>query len=101
LLPLFMVKRLGGSRHKTRYKLAKAPEEHGRLRITARLRTFNEGERVSLSLDSAAHAGSFHPRHHGKTGVIVAKQGRAYLVEINDKNKRKKILALPVHLHHV
>ncbi len=96
-----MVKRMGGVRHKTRYKLSKPAGEHGRLRITARLAKFADGEKVSLAIDSACQAGVFHPRHHGKTGVVVGSQGKAYLVSIMDKNKRKTILALPVHLKHV
>ena len=96
-----MVKRMGGSRHKTRYKLQRAAGEHGKLRLTARLAQFKEGEQVALIIDSSESKGMFFPRHHGKTGTVVGTQGRAYYVKIKDKNKTKTILALPVHLKHV
>lgn len=96
-----MVKRMGGKRHKTRYKLQLAAGEHGRLRLTARLAQYAEGDHVALVLDASESKGMFFPRHHGKTGTVVGKQGRAYYVRFNDKNKAKTVLALPVHLRHV
>ena len=64
-----MVRRMGGSRHKTRYKLQRAAGEHGKLRLTARLAQFKEGEQVALIIDSSESKGMFFPRHHGKTGL--------------------------------
>lgn len=96
-----MVKRMGGSRHKTRYKLQRAAGERGRVRITAYMQEFKEGDKVALRIDPSVQKGMFFPRHHGKTGVIVGKQGRSYLVQISDKNKQKTLISHPVHLLHV
>jgi large subunit ribosomal protein L21e len=96
-----MVRRMGGSRHKTRYKISKPSGQHGKLRLTARLAQYKEGDIVALIIDAAAHKGMFHPRHHGKTGTVVGKQGNAYLVRVMDKNKQKTLIATAVHLKHV
>jgi large subunit ribosomal protein L21e len=96
-----MVKRLGGFRHKTRYKLQRAAGERGKLRLTARFTTYSEGDRVALIIDPSEQKGIFFPRHHGKTGTVVGKQGGAYLVAIDDKDKAKTIIATPVHLKRI
>lgn len=96
-----MVTRIGGSRHKTRYKLQKKTGQHGRVRVTAFMQEFKPGDAVALAIDSAVQRGVFHPRHYGKTGVIIGMQGRAYQVKITDHGKMKTIIAHPVHLKHV
>ncbi len=96
-----MVKRHGGVRNKTRYKLSMKAGQHGRLRLTARFTQYAEGDRVALVIDASEQKGIFFPRHHGKTGTVVGKQGGAYLVAIHDKNKAKTIIATPIHLKRV
>ncbi len=96
-----MVKRLGGSRHKTRYKLQKRADDHGRVHITAYFQKFAVGDAVSLVLDSSVHKGSYHPRHYGRTGKITGMQGASYTVNVKDHNKEKTIIAHPVHLRRV
>jgi large subunit ribosomal protein L21e len=96
-----MVKRMGGSRHKTRYKLSRAAGEHGRIRLTAFLQRFNDGDKVALIIDPSVQKGMFHPRHHGKTGTVMGSQGRSYQVKFNDKGKDKIAVVHPVHLKHV
>jgi len=39
-----------------------------------------------------------HMRYAGRVGKIVDKKGNAYVVEVKDGNKIKKIIASPVHL---
>lgn len=96
-----MVKRLGGSRHKTRYKLQKPAGQSGRVRITAYFQQFSVGDAVALTLDSSVHKGTYHPRHYGKTGTVTGTQGSSYAVRINDNGKEKTVLAHPVHLRRV
>ena len=39
-----------------------------------------------------------HRRFQGATGVIEAKQGRAWVVALHDKNMAKTVVARPEHL---
>jgi large subunit ribosomal protein L21e len=100
-LPTSMVTRLGGSRHKTRYKLQRPVRERGHLRLTQRLAKYTEGDKVALVIDSSVQHGLFYPRHHGKTGVVVGKQGNGYLVRVMDKNKAKTLITTAAHLKRV
>ena len=60
------------------------------------LRKFDIGDKVHIVLRSS---GKFqHPRFHGKTGTILGKAGRGYVVEMKDGNKMKKIQLNSEHL---
>ncbi len=96
-----MVKRMGGSRHKTRYKLQRKASERGHLRLTQRLTQYVAGDKVALVIDPAVQAGFFYPRHHGKTGVVVSRSGDGYLVRIMDKNKAKTLTTIAAHMKRV
>jgi len=39
-----------------------------------------------------------HPRFHGKTGEVVGKRGRAFVLKITDGDATKTLIALPEHL---
>ena len=50
---------------------------------------YAEGDRVSIVLDGGQQVVCQHRRFQGMTGTfVVAKQGRAYVVEFTDKNKK-------------
>ena len=66
--------------------------------VTKVIQNFDEGQKVHLVLDSSVHKGQPHPRFHGKTGTIVGKRGRAWLLEIKDGNATKTVIARPQHL---
>ena len=59
---------------------------------------FNEGETVLLQVEPSYHKGSYHMRHHAKTGKIDGMQGTCYRVKIMDGGKQKLLLIHPVHL---
>ena len=93
-----MAKRVGGSRRKTRHKLAKNIREKGKISLTRYFQDFKNGERVYLVMEPSLHQGRYHPRFYGKSGVIVGKRGKCYEVKIKDINMIKTIIAHPVHL---
>jgi len=93
-----MVKRIGGIRRKTRYKFRKEKRARGKISITAYYRSFNIGDRVYLSLESAVQKGMYHPHFMGKSGIIKGSRGRCYKVVINDLGKEKTLIIHPVHL---
>lgn len=92
------MKRSKGSRNRTRKTLRKDAREQGNPPVTHSLREFEEGDIVSVRINSAVHAGMPHPRFQGATGTIAGKQGDAFLVDIKDGNKEKTLIANPEHL---
>ena len=93
-----MVQRKGGLRRKARYKFRKEKRSIGKISLTRYLQSFNAGDRVFLSLESAVQKGMYHPRFMGKSGIIGSKRGSCYEVIINDLGKEKKLIVHPVHL---
>ena len=93
-----MVKRMGGMRRKTRYKLRKEKRGKGKISITNYFQPFNMGDKVYLSVESAVQKGMYHPRFMGRSGIIKGKRGKCYEVLINDIGKEKKLIVHPVHL---
>jgi len=87
-----------GFRSGTRQILRKRPRERGLPPLSRILYKYEIGEKAVIKIDPAIHKGMPHPRFHGKVGVIIEKRGRAYVLEIRDGNKLKKIIARPEHL---
>lgn len=93
-----MVKRIGGLRRKTRYKLRKEQRRRGKISITNYFQSFDTGDKVYLNAESAVQKGMYYPRFMGKSGIIKGKRGRCYEVAINDLGKNKTLIVHPVHL---
>jgi len=93
-----MVQRTGGFRKKTRKKLRKKPRTRGRVHIRKELDTFKAGERVRIMQEPSAQKGMPHPRFKNLVGVVVKKQGKAYLIKIKDGNKEKGVVSTSIHL---
>jgi large subunit ribosomal protein L21e len=93
-----MVDRVGGSRRKTRYKLKKNVSEKGKISLRKYLQKFNIGDSVFLSAEPAVQNGMYHPRFHGKHGIVTKIVGTCYEVAIKDFTKAKIVVVHPVHL---
>jgi large subunit ribosomal protein L21e len=93
-----IMRRSRGSRSKTRYKLKKSVRETRTNPITKKIQKFDENDIVHIIIDPSIQKGQPHPRFHGKTGKVVDERGRAYIIEINDGNKAKKLIIRPEHL---
>jgi len=93
-----MVKRIGGTRRKTRDKLRKNHRTKGKVSITKFLQIFEKGEKVLLKAEPAVQDGMYHPRFHNKAGVVAGTQGDCYKVKIKDFTKEKTLIVHPVHL---
>ncbi len=88
-----------GRRAGTRQLLRKSPREKGFPPPISRIIwPYKNGDYVAIVIDSSVHKGMPHPRFHGKTGVIIGRQGRAFIVRIRDGGMYKKIYVLPEHL---
>lgn len=93
-----MVKRIGGMRRKSRYKLKKEKRRRGKISITRYFQSFEIGDRVYLTAEPAVQKGMYYPTFMGKTGTIKGKRGKCYEVSINDLGKQKTLIIHPVHL---
>ncbi|MBN1786683.1 MAG: 50S ribosomal protein L21e [Candidatus Methanofastidiosa archaeon] len=87
-----------GFRRCTRYKLSKKSKKKGLIPITRSLATFDLGQKVHIALEPSVHKGMPHPRFHGKTGTVVERRGRSYMLEIREGDARKLIISRPEHL---
>jgi len=92
------MRRSRGFKSKTRYKLKKTIRAGRTNPITKHIQTFDENDLVHIIIDPSIHKGQPHPRFHGRTGKVADKRGQAYIVEINDGNKAKKLIVRPEHL---
>jgi len=94
-----MTQRQGGFRAKTRKLLRKKPRTKGKVTITRILKSFNIGDKVRILHEPAIHKGMPYPRFKNKVGTIKKKQGKAYLIELKDGKKTKKVISSAVHLN--
>ena len=68
-----------------------------RITLSEFVKTIDIGSKVRLTPYGKFE--DFPPiKYSGKVGEVVGKQGGAYVVEITDGNKKKKIITSPVHL---
>lgn len=93
-----MVTRIGGVRRKTRKKLKKNFRQKGKISISKYFQSFDVGQQVCLKAEPAVQKGMYHPRYHGKVGVVKAKVGNCYEVSIKDVTKPKTVIVHPIHL---
>jgi len=61
------------------------------------LKKIDIGEKVQI-VPHARFEDHPSPRFSGRIGKVVGKRGRAYIVEVKDGGKIKKIIATPIHL---
>lgn len=89
-----MVVKSHGPRRRTREKFRKTK----RVTVNQFLKKFSKGDKVTIKIESSSQKGMPFRRFQGLTGNIIGKRGRAYIVEIKDGNKIKRIIANPEHL---
>ncbi len=87
-----------GTRRKSRYKLKKTVREKGLSPISRAIREYNEGDIVNIDIDPGIQNGMPHPKFQGRTGKVISRRGRAYLVEVRDIGLMKEVIVLPEHL---
>jgi large subunit ribosomal protein L21e len=83
---------------KTRDKLSKTVRARGISPVVRAIQEFEAGAKVHVLIDPSIHKGMPHPRFHGKTGEVVGKRGRAFVLKITDGNATKTLITLPEHL---
>jgi large subunit ribosomal protein L21e len=93
-----MVRRSKGQRSRSRKKLSKHVRERGPPRPSKVIQDFNPGARVIVDIDSSIVKGQPHPRYQGRSGTVVERRGRAYVLQIKDGNATKRVISRPEHL---
>jgi len=83
---------------KTRDKLSKTVRARGISPVVRAIQEFEPGSRVHVLIDPSRHKGMPHPRFHGKTGEVIGKRGRAFVLRITDGDATKTVITLPEHL---
>jgi large subunit ribosomal protein L21e len=92
------MKKSKGYRAGTRRLLRKAPRERGKMRISKLLHEYPPGSNIIVKIDPSIQKGMPHRRYHGKTGTIVEKRGRSYVISVTQGGAVKEIIVRPEHL---
>jgi large subunit ribosomal protein L21e len=85
-------------RKKSRDKMSKTVRARGISAVVRAIQEFEKGAMVHVIIDPSIHKGMPHPRFHGKTGEVVGKRGRAFVLKVTDGDATKTLIALPEHL---
>ncbi len=94
-----MVKASQGLRHRTRRLFRKSVRERGAIpRLSLVMHEYKVGDKVHIVPNPAVHDALPHRRFVGKTGTVIGRRGRAYLVEVLLGEKRKVLITVPEHL---
>lgn len=93
-----MVRKTKGYRSRTRKLFSKDSREKGMPSLSYLLKEYEPGDKVSIYVNSTIHKGQPHRRYHGRTGTIIGRRGRAYLVSFNIGGKEKIVISRPEHI---
>jgi len=77
--------------------MSKNIREKGKLKFSRIFQNLKKGDRVAISKEISVKR-NFPERMEGRTGVIEARRGKAYIVKIRDYNEEKIFIINPIHL---
>ena len=63
----------------------------GKVQLSRYFQNLKEGDSVAVIKESSLGS-NFPVRLQGRTGTVIEKRGRAYVVEIKDQAKEKKLM---------
>ncbi len=87
-----------GKRAKTRHKVSsKGPK----VTVNKLLQEIPVGTSVNVITRASIHGGMPFRRHHGLTGRITGRQGKAYLVSVRDGGKQLELILGAAHIEAV
>jgi len=93
-----MVKRSKGTMVNTRQVFRKGPRYRGTPPVTRFLQEFEIGEKANIKIEPSSQKGQPHHRYHGRVGTIIAKQGDAFVVRVQEERIHKDLIIRPEHL---
>lgn len=59
---------------------------------------YSLGDKVVVKIDPSIHGGMPHHRYHGRVGIIIEQRGQAYVIEMKEGGKTRKLIIRPEHL---
>lgn len=86
-------KKARGKRAKTRYTRTLP-----KVTVNKQLQDIEIGQKVEIAIDYSVHSAMPARRYRGKSGIITAKRGRKFVIDVNQGNLPKLIIAGPEHL---
>jgi large subunit ribosomal protein L21e len=87
-----------GLHSRSRKLLKLNPRERGKITLSKILYNYKDGEKVVVKINPSVQKGMPHRRFQGRTGVIITKRGRSYVVHVQDHTVTKEIIVRPEHL---
>lgn len=69
----------------------------GKIRLSRWFQNIKEGDLVTVARERSLNP-SFPERLQGRTGTVIEKRGKAYIVKIMDHDKEKRFIIEPIHL---
>ena len=78
--------------------MSKHFRDKGKVSVTSFLAKFKQGDKVIIKPEPAYQKGICHLRFYGHRGIVKARKGNCYIVQIKDQNKPKEVIVHPVHL---
>ena len=78
----------------------KSIRARGKISLSRYFQKFNSGDSVAV-VKEISLASTFPKRLQGRTGKIIEKRGRSYVIKIMDHNKEKTFIIEPVHLRKI
>jgi large subunit ribosomal protein L21e len=93
-----LVRRSKGYRSRTRTLFRKNPRERGKVGLSRLLRIYNPGDKVKIRIDSSVHKGMPHRRYQGRVGIVKARRGRSYIIEVAEGRQTRTLIARPEHI---
>lgn len=86
-----------GYRNRGRKVLRQHPRERGYRGLSRLMYQYSVGDYVIIDIDPTFIETAPHRRYQGRVGRIIEKRGRAYVIEVREGRKIKKIIATPDH----
>lgn len=75
----------------------KSAKTRGKLKLSQYFQELKVGDRVAIVREQSLSP-AFPIRIQGRSGVVVGKKGRAYVVKAMDYNEEKTYVIAPMHL---
>lgn len=79
----------------------KKTRERGKIKFSEYFKELKEGDKVALKRERSVMSIGFHNRMQGRTGIVVGKRGRSYMIKVKDINKEKTYILPAIHLKRI
>jgi large subunit ribosomal protein L21e len=78
----------------------KTTKERGKIRFSEYFKELKQGDKVAVKREKAV-ASSFPVRIQGRTGEVIGKRGKSYLIKLMEFNKEKIFIIPAIHLKRI